>query len=229
MEDVTCGLTQLDIEQKEKELDLFCMQLIANIAPDDSDQKEYKIFGVVLSEEEEKTHDANNEETSRKTFENEVSEADLDTVQVRYIPDYIRELKHQEEYWKKEVNIWGDVISQRNWTHYAKRVHEELNRNKTVLWNLYKYAAKFDTEIGNTHFSQSLDPERVQRLVDYIKEKESEDERFVVWEKAALYTRQHIKICYQKYAVFARYGDFRARPSRLNLAKAAESRNLPQN
>ena len=76
-------------------------------------------------------------------------------------------------YWKEEYKFWGDVISYRNWTHYAQKVHEEKIRNKKVLKNFDKYAARKYRELGKTHVSQCLDPERVQRFVNYIKEKES--------------------------------------------------------
>lgn len=229
MEAITSHLSQLKIDQNEKVLHQFFIDMLAILRP------EYINFKWTQSKEDEEVVDedaldAKHEEAWRNEYEKEVSEADLDTVQVRYIPDYIRELKNQEKHWKKEYKFWGDYISCRNWTNYAVKVHEELIRNKRVLKNLDKYVARINPELGETHFSQCLDPERIQRFVDYIKKIESDDEKFSVWRKSAVDKRRFIKSYYQDYAVFARYGDFRARPSRLNLAKAAEqSRKLPRN
>lgn len=162
--------------------------------------------------------DEDHERKMREKLEAEIPEAELETVELKYIPEYIRELKKKTEYWQKEYVHWNDLISKKNWMKYEKDLNNKITKLKTVIKNLDK---ELDTykhlkSIKDIHLSHSLDRKRVQTLIDYIKKNESNDEVLKDMIKSAVSSFRFVETAYVKFAIYAMYGDYRCRPSRRN-------------
>lgn len=148
-------------------------------------------------------------------FTQKISEEEISTVRLRYIPQYIWELKNKKYYWEEEYQKYLDRTSQENWLSYEKKLKYEIKKHKKILKNIDIVRRKFVVSDDDNHFSESIDTLRVQRIVDYLKENQSDDEIFYkLTTQMRGQKNEFDHLFYLIYAIWALYGEFRIRPSR---------------
>lgn len=155
------------------------------------------------------------------TFTRKISKADLKKIRLRYIPEYIRELTSESIYWKKNYRKCLDPISLDEWKSCEKQVKAEVKKHKTILKNLDIVRRMFVVSDDENYFSESLDRDRVQAMVNFLKANQGDDEIFYTLTR--LYRGQKNecdKVFYLIYATWSLYGEFRVRPSRRSSASA---------
>ena len=156
----------------------------------------------------------------------EVPEAELENIKLRYIPDYIREMRLKKVYWGKEYRKWHDDISLNNWKLSAKQLEDEVKKHKIYLRNLDQMRRMFVWSSDDRYFfTQSMDPERVEALVSRIKENECDDNIILDMLNEDPVQGSEVDFTdtfYVVYASCARYGEFRIRPSQNGEIKVKE-------
>lgn len=148
----------------------------------------------------------------RSKLTQKISKTALKNIQLKYIPDYLRKLRNKKDYWENEYRKYQDDMSSKKWRSYHKKFNVELKKHKTILKNLDVMRRVFVYPYDSNHFSQSLDPERVQAIVDYLKDNQSDDNIFYRFTAVTGQNKDFDHFFYVTYAIWALYGDFRVRP-----------------
>ena len=180
----------------------------------------------IPSEYDELVTEERQEKFIRFALTQKVPEAELENIKLRYVPDYIREMRLKKIYWGKEYRKWHDDVSMNYWKLSAKQQHDEIRKHKIFLKNLDRLRHAFVHNSDDRHFfTQSMDPERVEALISRIKENENDDNIILEMSNERPLGGTKVDFTHTLYVVYAScalYGDFRIRPSRNGEEKIKE-------
>ena len=187
---------------------------------------EIKIMDFKPTKYDDMESDDKYEQFFRFILTRKVPEEELENIQLRYIPNYMKKIKLNKVYWEKEYRKRHDNVSLKNWKSTAKQLQHEIRKHKIFLRNLDQMITKFVWNSDNGYFfTRSMDPERVKALISRIKENERDDNIILEMLKedpVHLPLLDFTHTFYVVYASCALYGEFRIRPSRKGKIKMKE-------